>query len=267
VIDDEHKLENFIQFLGFVIVLLTLEERYEDVELPVVIQFVLLLVNLVDLKDGRRLEGPQSVLHEGQELLLHLGGEVLIACLVIPQEKSLKFIGTQIVQTFLYLSIHPLPKKLILTVQPLHEVVHLQMVLILDPIEIATDVVKYLRHPCMRVPIVPLLTVHLRKIAQTLDQLVVLEVLDIFKTEQDFVGGEPVPMDLGRIIQKDLFLLGWVPFVSHPHRDSDREGDLCPRFKVWRADEEFSIVDVEVAIVERDPGLEAFDLFGSALGV
>ena len=141
------------------------------------------------------------------------------------------------------------------------------MVLILDPIEIVTDKIKYLRHPVMRIPIVSLLTVHLRKIAQTLHQLVVFEVLDIFKTEQDFVGSEPVPMDLGRIIQKDLFLLGWVPFVSHPHRDSDREGDLCPRFKVWRADEEFSIVDVEVAIVERDPGLEAFDLFGSALGV
>ena len=94
MIDDKHKLEYFIQFFRFVIVLLALEERYEDVELPIIIQFVLLLVNLVDLKDGRWLEGPQSVLHEGQELLLHLRGEVLIACLVIPQEKSLKFIRT-----------------------------------------------------------------------------------------------------------------------------------------------------------------------------
>lgn len=72
----------------------------------------------------------------------------------------------------------------------------------------------------MRIPIVTLLTLHLGKIAQALDHLVVLEVLDAFKTQQNFIWSEPVPMDLRRIVQKDLFLLRRVPFVPHPHRNS-----------------------------------------------
>ena len=54
--DDEHKPEDFVQLFRLVAVLLALEERDEDVELPIVVQSALLLIDFVNLQDRRRLE-------------------------------------------------------------------------------------------------------------------------------------------------------------------------------------------------------------------
>lgn len=56
MVDDQHEPEDLIQFLRFVRVLGTLEERDEDVELPIFIQFALLLVYLIHLQDRGWLE-------------------------------------------------------------------------------------------------------------------------------------------------------------------------------------------------------------------
>ena len=64
MVDDEHKSEYFVQLFRLEAVLLALEERDEDVELPIVVQSALLLIDLVNLQDRRWLERPQPVLHE-----------------------------------------------------------------------------------------------------------------------------------------------------------------------------------------------------------
>ena len=113
VVDDEHVPEDLVELLRPVGVLLAFEEGNEDVVLPVVIQPVLLLVDLVDLEDGRRLEGPQPALHEGEELVLHLRREVLIRDLVIPQEESLELAGVELVDPLFDLGVELLPKLLV----------------------------------------------------------------------------------------------------------------------------------------------------------
>jgi hypothetical protein len=52
VVEDEHEAEDLVEFEGAVGILVTFEERNEDVVLPVVIKAVLFLVYLVDLDDG-----------------------------------------------------------------------------------------------------------------------------------------------------------------------------------------------------------------------
>lgn len=123
------------------------------------------------------MEGPQSVLHKGKKLILHFWRKVLITYLIIPQEKLLKLTRGEVIQPLLNMRIHPLPKLLITTLQLLHEVVHRQIVLLLNPVEICTNEVKSLRNPDMSVPIVVLLTLHLRQVPKSLDHLLVFEVL------------------------------------------------------------------------------------------
>lgn len=52
MVDDEHVSEDLIELFGSIGVLLTLEEGNEHIVLPVIVKFVLILVDLVHLKDG-----------------------------------------------------------------------------------------------------------------------------------------------------------------------------------------------------------------------
>lgn len=51
MVDDEHVPEDPVKFLRSVGVLLALEQRDEDIVLPVVIQPILLLVDLINLQN------------------------------------------------------------------------------------------------------------------------------------------------------------------------------------------------------------------------
>lgn len=65
MVDDEHETEDLVQFLRLVCVLGILEERHEDIELPIVVQLALLLIYFVNFQDRGRLEGSQAIFHEG----------------------------------------------------------------------------------------------------------------------------------------------------------------------------------------------------------
>jgi hypothetical protein len=185
---------------------------------------------------------------------------VLITDFVIPEEELLELTGSQLVKIILNPSVHLLPEGRILAVELLHEVVHAEVVLVLDAVEVVADVVKSLRHPRVCVPVMRLLPLNLREVSQAFDHLVVLQELDPLEAEQDLIGSESIPVDLGGVIQEDLFALGGVPLMAHPHGDGDGEGDLRAGLQVRRTDEELAVVRVQLPVVETYARLEASDL-------
>ncbi len=139
MIDDEHKLENFIELLGFIAILLALEERDEHIIFPIIVKSILFLVNFINFENGGGLERPQSTFHEGKELFFHLWGEVLITDFVVLQEELLKLAGKEVIEHLLYLCIHLFPEILIIVLKFLHEVVHIQIILPFDAEEVSID--------------------------------------------------------------------------------------------------------------------------------
>lgn len=94
MVDDEHESEDLVKLLRSVGILWVLEERNKDIKLPVVIKPSLLLVDLIDLENRGGLEGSQPVFHQGEELLFHLRGEVLVTDFVVLEEKLFKLTGS-----------------------------------------------------------------------------------------------------------------------------------------------------------------------------
>lgn len=161
MVDDEHVPEDPVKFLRSVGVLLALEQRDEDIVLPVVIQPILLLVDLIHLQNRRRLEGPQPPFHQRQKLILHLWREVLIGYFVIPQEEFLELAGVEVIDHLLYFSVEFLPKLFVGAFQAFHEVVHGQVVLRFYSVEVGVDGVEGLGDPGMAVPVMLLLPLDL----------------------------------------------------------------------------------------------------------
>lgn len=121
---NKHKPEDLMQILRLVIVLLILEERNENVELPIIIQLFLLFIDFINSDDALGTERSQFIFHQSQKFLLHVSGEILIADLIVPQKKLFEFEGTNIIDIFLNVSVHFLPKLLVRVLQLLHQVVH-----------------------------------------------------------------------------------------------------------------------------------------------
>lgn len=71
-------------------------------------------------------------------------------------------------------------------------------------------------HPRMRVPVVILLTLHLRKVSQPLHHLVVFQVLDVLETQQNLVRSQSVPMNPRRIIHDSVSLSEFLWDIAMP---------------------------------------------------
>lgn len=121
---NKHKPEDLMQIFRLVIVLLILEERNENVELPIIIQLFLLFIDFINSDDALGTERSQFIFHQSQKFLLHVSGEILIADLIVSQKKLFEFEGTNIIDIFLNVSVHFLPKLLVRVLQLLHQVVH-----------------------------------------------------------------------------------------------------------------------------------------------
>lgn len=82
--EHQHKPKDLMEVFRAVSVLLAFEEGDEDVVLPIVIESVLVLEDLIDLDDALRAEGPETAFEQGDKLLLHFRREVLVADSVVP---------------------------------------------------------------------------------------------------------------------------------------------------------------------------------------
>lgn len=85
-----------------------------------------------------------------------------------------------------------------------------------------------------------LLPFHLRKESKALHHLVVLQVLDVLKAQQDLIRGQPIPVD-SRGVVHELVALFSVVAMSQPERDSDRERDDILGLKTGRSHMELPV--------------------------
>ena len=161
MVEDEHEAEDLVEFLGRVGVVAVLEERDEHVGLPVVVEPSLLLEDLVDADDAGGGEASQPILHQSQHLLLHLSRKELLCARVVAQEQLLELVRLNVVEHVFDDRVHFAPEVGTVALQSLHQVVHVQVVFLLNATEVAGHVLEGLGDPRVAIPVVLLLPGHL----------------------------------------------------------------------------------------------------------